>query len=155
MNSVLSVESTRLSMTLYLFLCPGMKKSRKPRKYNKKKENGVMRRRKKETTVVIRECVFVCMNSALHLTVSIKLFLCVLGDLVYNKYNRQCNKFLFFFFFPVLFITRFYFRIMSIALREENFVVINVGSKYTTAGIGMHDTNKPPNVVSNNKKIVI
>lgn len=44
---------------------------------------------------------------------------------------------------------------MSIALREENFVVINVGSKYTTAGIGMHDTNKPPNVVSNNKKIVI
>ncbi|GAA5802972.1 actin family [Helicostylum pulchrum] len=38
---------------------------------------------------------------------------------------------------------------MSIALREENFVVINVGSKYTTAGIGMHDTNKPPNVIIN------
>lgn len=37
---------------------------------------------------------------------------------------------------------------MSIALREENFVVINVGSKFTTAGIGMHDTNKPPSVVS-------
>lgn len=36
---------------------------------------------------------------------------------------------------------------MSIALREENFVVIDVGSNYTTAGIGMHDTNKPPNVV--------
>lgn len=37
---------------------------------------------------------------------------------------------------------------MSIALREENFVVINVGSATTTAGIGMHDTNKPPTVVS-------
>jgi hypothetical protein len=36
---------------------------------------------------------------------------------------------------------------MSIALREENFVVINIGSNYTTAGIGMHDTNKPPTVV--------
>lgn len=36
---------------------------------------------------------------------------------------------------------------MSIALREENFVVINVGSTTTTAGIGMHDTNKPPSVV--------
>ncbi|KAI9361713.1 actin family [Pilaira anomala] len=38
---------------------------------------------------------------------------------------------------------------MSIALREENFVVINVGSKFTTAGIGMHDTNKPPSVIVN------
>jgi hypothetical protein len=37
---------------------------------------------------------------------------------------------------------------MSLALREENFVVINVGSSYTMAGIGMHDTNKPPSVVS-------
>ncbi len=37
---------------------------------------------------------------------------------------------------------------MSIALREENFIVIDVGAKYTTAGIGMHDTNKPPTVVS-------
>lgn len=36
---------------------------------------------------------------------------------------------------------------MSIALREENFVVINVGSNITTAGIGMHDTNKAPAVV--------
>ncbi|KAI8983738.1 actin family [Pilobolus umbonatus] len=36
---------------------------------------------------------------------------------------------------------------MSIALREENFVVIDVGSTKTVAGIGMHDTNKPPNVV--------
>jgi hypothetical protein len=36
---------------------------------------------------------------------------------------------------------------MSIALREENFVVINVGSTITTAGIGMHDTNKAPTVV--------
>ena len=36
---------------------------------------------------------------------------------------------------------------MSIALREENFVVINVGAKYTIAGIGMNDTNKPPSVV--------
>ncbi|KAG2197050.1 actin family [Mucor mucedo] len=36
---------------------------------------------------------------------------------------------------------------MSIALREENFVVIDVGSHYTTAGIGMHDTNKPPSVI--------
>ncbi|KAK4510576.1 uncharacterized protein ATC70_005007 [Mucor velutinosus] len=38
---------------------------------------------------------------------------------------------------------------MSIALREENFVVINVGSTITTAGIGMHDTNKPPTVIVN------
>lgn len=37
---------------------------------------------------------------------------------------------------------------MSIALREENFVVVIVGAKYTTAGIGMHDTNKPPTVVN-------
>jgi hypothetical protein len=37
---------------------------------------------------------------------------------------------------------------MSIALREENFVVINVGSTTSTAGMGMHDTNKPPSVVS-------
>ncbi|KAG0792472.1 hypothetical protein G6F57_011048 [Rhizopus arrhizus] len=38
---------------------------------------------------------------------------------------------------------------MSIALREENFVVINVGSTITTAGIGMHDTNKAPTVFVN------
>ncbi|KAG1170317.1 hypothetical protein G6F70_007786 [Rhizopus microsporus] len=38
---------------------------------------------------------------------------------------------------------------MSIALREENFVVINVGSNITTAGIGMHDTNKAPSVFVN------
>ncbi|KAI8876143.1 actin-like ATPase domain-containing protein [Backusella circina FSU 941] len=38
---------------------------------------------------------------------------------------------------------------MSLALREENFVVINVGSSYTMAGIGMHDTNKPPSVIVN------
>ncbi|KAI8334875.1 actin family [Blakeslea trispora] len=38
---------------------------------------------------------------------------------------------------------------MSIALREENFVVIHVGSHTTMAGIGMHDTNKPPSVIIN------
>ncbi|KAI9486625.1 MAG: actin family [Benjaminiella poitrasii] len=38
---------------------------------------------------------------------------------------------------------------MSIALREENFAVINIGSSITTAGIGMHDTNKPPTVSVN------
>lgn len=36
---------------------------------------------------------------------------------------------------------------MSLTLREENFVVIDVGSYLTKAGIGANDTNKPPSVV--------
>ncbi|KAI8061693.1 actin family [Gongronella butleri] len=35
---------------------------------------------------------------------------------------------------------------MSISLREENFVVIDVGSYCTKAGVGTQDTNKPPSV---------
>ncbi|CAO3620176.1 unnamed protein product [Cunninghamella echinulata] len=33
---------------------------------------------------------------------------------------------------------------MSINLREENFVVIDIGSYITKGGVGTHDTNKPP-----------
>jgi hypothetical protein len=36
---------------------------------------------------------------------------------------------------------------MSLTLREENFVVIDLGSYLTKAGIGANDTNKPPSVV--------
>lgn len=39
------------------------------------------------------------------------------------------------------------FHTMALTLREENFVVIDVGSSVTKAGIGMQDTNKPPSVV--------
>lgn len=35
----------------------------------------------------------------------------------------------------------------TMSLREENFVVIDVGSHVTKAGMGVSDTNKPPNVV--------
>ncbi|KAG2222821.1 hypothetical protein INT45_011631 [Circinella minor] len=38
---------------------------------------------------------------------------------------------------------------MSLALREDNFVVIDVGSQVTRAGMGTHDTNKTPVVAVN------
>ncbi|KAI9265016.1 actin family [Phascolomyces articulosus] len=38
---------------------------------------------------------------------------------------------------------------MSLALREDNFVVIDVGSHVTRAGMGTHDTNKAPTVTVN------
>lgn len=41
---------------------------------------------------------------------------------------------------------------MSLTLREENFVVIDVGSYLTKAGIGANDTNKPPSVVRIGKR---
>ena len=46
--------------------------------------------------------------------------------------------------------SRVSYRNMTLALREENFVVIDVGSYITKAGIGANDTNKPPSVVRNN-----
>ncbi|KAG2176642.1 hypothetical protein INT44_007306 [Umbelopsis vinacea] len=39
---------------------------------------------------------------------------------------------------------------MSLTLREENFVVIDLGSYLTKAGIGANDTNKPPSVIVSN-----
>lgn len=36
---------------------------------------------------------------------------------------------------------------MSLTLQEDHFVVIDVGSSVTRAGMGMHDTNKVPSVV--------
>ncbi|KAI9023871.1 actin family [Phycomyces nitens] len=36
---------------------------------------------------------------------------------------------------------------MALALREENFVVIDVGSYTTRAGISVNDTNKPPPII--------
>ncbi|ORX55628.1 actin-like ATPase domain-containing protein [Hesseltinella vesiculosa] len=36
---------------------------------------------------------------------------------------------------------------MSISLREDNFVVIDVGSYQTKAGVGTHDTNKIPSTL--------
>ncbi|KAG0174682.1 hypothetical protein DFQ28_008218 [Apophysomyces sp. BC1034] len=36
---------------------------------------------------------------------------------------------------------------MALMLREENFVVIDVGAYQIKAGMGMHDTNKPPSVI--------
>lgn len=41
---------------------------------------------------------------------------------------------------------------MSLTLQEDNFVVIDVGSSVTRAGMGMHDTNKVPSVVRIQKK---
>ncbi|KAF7724449.1 hypothetical protein EC973_000958 [Apophysomyces ossiformis] len=41
---------------------------------------------------------------------------------------------------------------MTLMLREENFVVIDVGAYETKAGMGMHDTNKPPSVELGLKK---
>ncbi|KAI7876575.1 actin-like ATPase domain-containing protein [Lichtheimia hyalospora FSU 10163] len=38
---------------------------------------------------------------------------------------------------------------MSLTLQEDNFVVIDVGSSVTRAGMGMHDTNKVPSVTVN------
>ncbi|KAI9323186.1 actin family [Dichotomocladium elegans] len=38
---------------------------------------------------------------------------------------------------------------MSLTLHEENFIVIDVGSSVTRAGMGMHDTNKLPTIVVN------
>ncbi|KAI8140118.1 actin family [Fennellomyces sp. T-0311] len=38
---------------------------------------------------------------------------------------------------------------MSLTLKEENFVVIDVGSSTTRAGMGMHDTNKTPSIMVN------
>ncbi|CAM0136604.1 hypothetical protein VKS41_003408 [Umbelopsis sp. WA50703] len=41
---------------------------------------------------------------------------------------------------------------MSLTLREENFVVIDVGTYITKAGIGANDTNKPPSVTLANSE---
>ncbi|CAO3618686.1 unnamed protein product [Cunninghamella blakesleeana] len=38
---------------------------------------------------------------------------------------------------------------MSISLREENFVVIDIGSYISKGGVGTHDTNKPPTAFVN------
>ncbi|KAI8090018.1 actin family [Halteromyces radiatus] len=38
---------------------------------------------------------------------------------------------------------------MSLTLKEENFVVIDIGSYITKAGIGTQDTNKPPSTFVN------
>ncbi|CAO3594965.1 unnamed protein product [Absidia cylindrospora] len=35
---------------------------------------------------------------------------------------------------------------MSLTLKEDNFVVIDIGSYITKAGVGTQDTNKPPSV---------
>lgn len=37
---------------------------------------------------------------------------------------------------------------MSLNLREENFVVIDIGSYISKGGVGTHDTNKPPTAVN-------